>query len=58
MEMVAILQILKDSGADLTKKNKKGLMPADIMIVKHDVVFDGPAARVTIHQSPRPSPPA
>ena len=37
-----ILQLLKDSGADLTKKNREGLMPADIMIAKHDVLFDGP----------------
>ena len=37
-----ILQLLKDSGADLTKKNREGLMAADIMIAKHDVVFDGP----------------
>ena len=42
MQMVAILQILKDIGVDLTKKNKKGLMSADIMIVNLDVVFDGP----------------
>ena len=39
---VEILQLLKDSGADLTKKNREGLMAADIMIAKHDVVFDGP----------------
>ena len=37
-----ILQLLKDNGADLTKVNMKGFTPADIMIAKHDVVFDGP----------------
>ena len=39
---VKILQLLKDHGADLKKKNREGLMAADIMIAKHDVVFDGP----------------
>ena len=39
---VDILQLLKDSGADLTQTNKKGLTPADIMIARHNVVFDGP----------------
>ena len=39
---VDILQLLKDSGADLTKTNPKGLTPADIMLAKHDVIFDGP----------------
>ena len=39
---VEILQLLKDNGADLTKKDRNGLMPADIMLAKHDVLFDGP----------------
>merc|ERR1719460_556630 len=45
---VDILQFLKDNGADLTKKNPDGLMQADILISKHDVVFDGPRGSVTI----------
>merc|ERR1712025_1561589 len=45
---VDILQFLKDSGADLNKKNVDGLMPADILISKYDVIFDGPRGSVTI----------
>merc|ERR1711937_368829 len=52
---VEILQILKDNGADLTRKNREGLMPADIMIAKHDVIFDGPRGSVTI-SNPEPEP--
>merc|ERR1711937_492416 len=45
---VDILQYLKDNGADLKRKNVDGLMPADILISKYDVVFDGPRGSVTV----------
>ena len=37
---------------DLTKKNVDGLMPADILISKYDVLFDGPRGWVPFLSHP------